>query len=85
MKTLAMLLALIAPGILLAQQEPVAKPSPKPDAPYPPSAFAVLPPDEGSPFFAERQSARFAMSQEGQASLEADTVADFSQIEGQPR
>ncbi len=79
-----MLLALIAPGILLAQQEPVAKPSPKPDAPYPPSAFAVLPPDEGSPFFAERQSARFAMSQEGQASLEADTVATFPKSKDSP-
>ena len=84
MKTLAMLLALIAPGILLAQQEPVAKPSPKPDAPYPPSAFAVLPPDEGSPFFAQRQSARFAMSQEGQASLEADTVATFPKSKDSP-
>ena len=52
---------------------------------YPPSAFAVRPPDEGSPFFAERQSAKYQMSQEGQALLESERVADFPRSEGQPR
>jgi hypothetical protein len=84
MKSFAMLLALVAPGILLAQQEPGAKPTPKPAVSYPPSAFAIAPPDEGSPFFAERQSARFAMSQEGQALLEEDTVAVFPKSKDSP-
>ena len=67
MKSFAILLALIAPGILLAQEAPGAKPSLTPAVSYPASAFAVIAPDEGSPFFAERQAARSAMSQEGQA------------------
>ena len=84
MKFLAILLALVTPGILLAQQEPGAKPSPKRAVSYPPSAFALLPPDEGSPFFAERQSAKFALTQEGQALLEADTVATFPKSKDSP-
>jgi hypothetical protein len=84
MKSFAILLALVAPGILLAQQTPGAKPSPKPAASYAPSPFAVIPPDEGSPFFAERQSAKFAMSQEGQALREAESVAAFPKSKGSP-
>ena len=76
MKFLAMLLALVAPGILLAQQEPVPKDSS--------SAFAVSPPDEGSPFFAERQSAKYEMSQEGQELLESERVADFPKSKDSP-
>lgn len=82
MKSFAILLALIAPGILLAQEVPGAKPSPKPAVSYPASAFAVIPPDEGSPFFAERQSAKFAMSQEGQAA--EDSVAVFPKSKDSP-
>jgi hypothetical protein len=84
MKSFAILLALVAPGILLAQQTPGAKPSPKPAASSPASPFAVIPPDEGSPFFAERQSAKFAMSQEGQALLEGDSVAAFPKSKDTP-
>jgi hypothetical protein len=84
MKSLAMLSALIAPGIIFAQQEGGAKPSPEPTVSYPSSAFALPAPDEGSPFFAERQSARFAMSQEGRALLEADTVATFPKSKDSP-
>jgi hypothetical protein len=51
---------------------------------YPASAFAVIPPDEGSPFFAERQSAKFAMSQEGQERFEGDSVADFPKSKDSP-
>jgi hypothetical protein len=83
MKSFAILLALIAPGILLAQEAPGAKPSPKPAVSYPASAFAVIPPDEGSPFFAERQSAKFAMSQEGQE-LSEDSVAVFPKSKDSP-
>ena len=76
MKSLAILLALVAPGILLAQQAPGAKPTPKPAVSYPASAFAVIPPDEGSPFFAERQSAKLALPE--------DTVAVFPKSKDSP-
>jgi Intracellular proteinase inhibitor len=82
MKSFAILLALIAPGILLAQEAPGAKPSPTPAVSYPASAFAVIPPDEGSPFFAERQSAKSAMSQGGQAG--EDGVAVFPKSKDSP-
>jgi hypothetical protein len=82
MKSFAILLALIAPGILLAQETPGAKPSPTPAVSYPASAFAVIPPDEGSPFFAERQSAKSAMSREGQAV--EDGVAVFPKSKDSP-
>ena len=82
MKSFAILLALIAPGILLAQEAPGAKPSPTPAVSYPASAFAVIPPDEGSPFFAERQSAKSAMSREGQAV--EDGVAVFPKSKDSP-
>ena len=81
MKSFAILLALIAPGILLAQEAPGAKPSSTPAVSYPASAFAVIRPDEGSPFFAERQAAR-AMSQEGQAA--EDGVAVFPKSKDSP-
>jgi hypothetical protein len=76
MKSLAILLALVAPGILLAQQAPGAKPTPKPAVSYPASAFAVIPRDEGSPFFAERQSAKLALPE--------DTVAVFPKSKDSP-
>jgi hypothetical protein len=82
MKSFAILLALIAPGILLAQEAPGAKPSPTPAVSYPASAFAVIPPDEGSPFFAERQSAKSAMSRGGQAV--EDGVAVFPKSKDSP-
>lgn len=84
MKSFAMFLALISPGILQAQQVPAAKPSPTPAESYPASAFAVLPPDEGSVFFAERQDAKFTMSNEGQALLEQDSVAAYPRSKGSP-
>ena len=76
MKSFAILLALIAPGILLAQEAPGAKPSPTPAVSYPASAFAVIPPDEGSPFFAERQSAKLELPE--------DTVAVFPKSKDSP-
>jgi hypothetical protein len=84
MKPFAMLLALVAPAILFAQQEPAAKPGAKPAVSDSSSAFAVFPPDEGSPFFAERQSARYAMSQEGQELLELERVAVFPKSKDSP-
>jgi intracellular proteinase inhibitor BsuPI len=84
MKPLALLWALVAPGILLAQQTPGAKPNPTPAVSHAESPFAVIPPDEGSPFFAERQSAKFATSQEGQALLEGESVAAFPRSKDTP-
>lgn len=67
-----------------AQEKPAAKPSSGSAASYPVSAFSLRPPDEGSPFFAERQSAKFAMSQEGQEQLAAETVATFPKSKESP-
>jgi hypothetical protein len=77
MKSLVLLLALSSPGVLLAQQTPAAQASPTPAVSYPSSAFSVPPPDEGSVFFAERQEAKFAMTQEGQELQELNTVATY--------
>ena len=79
-----MLLAFVAPSVLVAQQAPVASSSPKPVGSYSASAFGVIPPDEGSPFFAERQSAKFSASQEGQDLLEGEGVAVFPQSKRSP-
>ena len=84
MKSFALLFALALPGAVLAQQAPGAKPGSTPAVSYPPTAFAIAPPDEGSPFFAERQSAKLATSQEGQALLEGEGVAAFPRSKGSP-
>jgi Intracellular proteinase inhibitor len=84
MKSFAMILALVSPAILLAQQGPATNSSPKPAVSYPSSAFGVTQPDEGSPFFAERQSAKFNTSQEGQELLAGEGVAVFPKSKGSP-
>ena len=84
MKSFALLFALALPGAVLAQQAPGAKPGSTPAVSYPPTAFAIAPPDEGSPFFAERQSAKLPTSQEGQALLEGEGVAAFPRSKGSP-
>lgn len=84
MKSLVLLLALISPGVLLAQQTPSALASPTPAVSYPSSAFSVPPPDEGSVFFAERQEAKFAMTQEGQELQELNTVATYPRSKESP-
>jgi hypothetical protein len=84
MKCAILLLTLAIPTMVFAQREPKAKPEAPSTASSPASAFAVRPPDEGSPFFAERQSARFALSQEGQEQLAAETVATFPQSKESP-
>jgi hypothetical protein len=84
MKAFVLLLALLSPGVLLAQEVPGANPSPTPTTSYPSSAFSIPPPDEGSVFFAERQEAKFAMSAEGRALMERDTVATYPRAKGSP-
>lgn len=86
MKRLVLLLALSAPAAVWAQVAPgstekwaVATPQ---DAA---AAFAVQPPDEGSPFFAQREAARYAMSQQGQERrLAADTTAIYPRAKNSP-
>lgn len=83
MKYVLMFLLAAAPGVLLAQA-PGAKPTPKPTMQEAVSAFAVQAPDEGSPFFAEREAAKFAMSQPGQQRLQADTVSVYPRVKNSP-
>jgi Intracellular proteinase inhibitor len=84
MKFFVLLLALLSPGVLLAQEVPRANPSPTPATSSPSAAFSIPPPDEGSVFFAERQEAKFAMSAEGRALMERDTVATYPRAKGSP-
>ncbi len=84
MKFIAMLLIFAGPAMLLAQREPAARPTPKPAVLYPASPFGVPAPDEGSPFFAERQSAKYALSQAGRQLREAESVAVFPKSKDSP-
>jgi len=62
MRILLLLLAL--PGMALAQiAAPGARPTPKPSTLMAIEAFAVKPPDEGSPFFSDRNAAKSALAQ----------------------
>lgn len=85
MKRLAVLLALCAPVTVFAQSEfreqarVVVTPQ---DAA---AAFAVQPPDEGSPFFSQREAARYAMSQQGQERrLANDATAIYPRSKNSP-
>jgi hypothetical protein len=84
MKFLALSVACILPGFVLAQEVPGARPSPSPAASNPVSAFSVPPPDEGSVFFAERQEAKFTLSREGQTELALNQVAEYPRAKGSP-
>jgi intracellular proteinase inhibitor BsuPI len=84
MKSFVLLLAMLLPGVLLAQGVPGANPSPTPATSDPSSAFSIPPPDEGSVFFAERQEAKFALSAEGRALMERDTVATYPRAKDSP-
>lgn len=83
MKTVVLLFSLITPGMLLAQA-PGAKPTPKPTLQQGAAAFAVGAPDEGSPFFAEREAARYALSPEGQQQARQDAVAVYPRVKDSP-
>jgi len=48
------------------------------------AAFAVQAPDEGSPFFAEREAARYALSQSGREQAVLETVAVFPRAKDSP-
>lgn len=70
----AILAALLLPGALWAQD---IKIRPGLNSQEAAEAFAIKPPDEGSPFFMEREMAKFAVSQEGQKLAAEDTVSVY--------
>jgi hypothetical protein len=83
MRYVLILLTVLVPGVVMAQA-PGAKPTPRPTMEEAGAAFAVQVPDEGSPFFAERQAAKYALSQPGQQRAQAETVAVYPRVKNSP-
>jgi len=83
MKMVFLLLFVTAPGLALAQA-PGARSTPRPTMQEGVAAFAVQAPDEGSPFFAEREAARYALSQSGREQAVLETVAVFPRAKDSP-
>lgn len=79
MKPLVLLFSLSLPGIALAQTAPGAKPTPPPSAREAAAAFAVTQPDEGSPFFAEREAAKI-LSTQAPAQARQDALAVYPKV-----
>jgi hypothetical protein len=79
MKPLVLLFSLSLPGLALAQTAPGAKPTPPPSAQQAAAAFAVTQPDEGSPFFAEREAARI-LSTQPSAQARQDALAVYPKV-----
>jgi hypothetical protein len=79
MKPFVLLISLSLPGLALAQTAPGAKPTPPPSAQQAASAFAVTQPDEGSPFFAEREAARILATQP-QTQARRDALAVYPKV-----
>jgi hypothetical protein len=79
MKSFVLLFSLALPGLALAQIAPGAKPTPPPSPQQAASAFAVTQPDEGSPFFAEREAARILATQP-QAQARQDALAVYPKV-----
>lgn len=77
------LLTLLAPASLMAQG---AKPTPRPTFQESVTAFAIQPPDENSPFFADREAARMERQQtarnEMNANLAPDGTAIYPKVKG---
>jgi hypothetical protein len=76
MKPFVLLFSLALPGLALAQSAPGAKPTPPPSPQQAAAAFAVKQPDEGSPFFVEREAARLLATQP-QALARQDALAVY--------
>lgn len=79
MKIILLILALALPRLALAQG---ADPIPVVPQQQAVSAFAVQPPDTGSPFFAVRNAATYSTSQEGLQQRRNDSVAVFPRSKG---
>jgi hypothetical protein len=77
MKTVILLVLLALPGLALAQTAPGAKPTPPPSPVDAAAAFAVAPPDEGSPIFADREAAKYVARNPQGTAPQQDTVAVY--------
>lgn len=75
------LVSLLLPGVLWAQG---IKIKPGLNAQEAATAFAIKAPDEGSPFFAEREMAKYAVSKEGRQVAEEEAVAIYPQSKQSP-
>jgi len=84
MRYVVTLLALLAPTVVFAQTAPGAKPTPRPDMRQGVEAFALRPPDEGSPFFTDREAAKAALDQGTVQHTEQDAVAIYPRVKNSP-
>ena len=85
MKRGILILALMTPTLALAQiAAPGAKATPRPGVQQAVTAFSVKPPDEGSPFFTEREAAKDYIENQGQSNGTADTVATYPRSKNSP-
>lgn len=80
MKSFVLLASLALPAWALGQSAPGAKPTPAPSAQQAAAAFAVTQPDEGSPFFAEREAARLLAQQSPQARAREEGMAIYPKV-----
>lgn len=83
MKPVLLSLALILPGTAFGQRAPGATPTPPPDPRQAAAAFAERAPDEGSPFFTEREAAKYAISAEARQAS-PDTIAVYPMSKESP-
>ncbi len=72
------------PAPVFGQVAPGAKPAPRPTSIQAASAFAVRPPDEGSPFFSDQLAARYYMTEAGVEVARAETVAMYPRTKNTP-
>lgn len=81
------LVALLGAAPILAHAQvvaPGATPPPRMNSQQAASAFAVRPPDEGSPFFADREAAKFLLSADGRRAAKANEVALYPKVKDSP-
>ncbi len=84
MRVLATILALVTPVVVYAQNAPGARPTPRPDMRQGAEAFAIRPPDEGSPFFEERNAAQVALASVGTDNNKESGVAIYPKVKDSP-
>lgn len=86
MKSFVLFVSLALPGWVLAQTAaPGAKPTPPPTTAQAAAAFAVSQPDEGSPFFAEREAAKLLANRADlPAQAEQNSLAVFPKVKNSP-
>jgi hypothetical protein len=83
MKIVLMIIAVAWPGIALAEAPGATAPL-KPTIEEGVAAFAVRAPDEGSPFFSQRQAAQYALSESGREQTAEDSVDVFPRVKNSP-